>query len=294
MAITASTVMPAQDEKAPDSLGLPGDHFDLFGALELFKSATSLEEFEKKLNEESGEVNNLDLNEDGKVDYVRVIDNMDGEAHAIILQVPVNESESQDVAAIEIEKTGAETANLQIVGDEELYGADYVVEPTDAKASSGSQNWSDVKNFSRLHVVMNVWFWPPVRFIYAPGYRVWVSPWRWAVYPVWWTPWRPVAWHVHHKRVIRYHHHFYYGHHRRMVRAHAVYVHHRKTSPVVHQRNAPRHQARAAHPGSRQPAVKKGGGQKGKAQPGRTKAKAGAKPGPKGGGGKGGGKGGRK
>ena len=77
----------AQDQ---DSLGLPGDHFSLQGALELFKSSKDLEEFEEKLNKEDNYVNNLDLNEDGEIDYIRVEDNMDGDVHAIVLQVPVN------------------------------------------------------------------------------------------------------------------------------------------------------------------------------------------------------------
>ena len=88
-----------------------------------------LEDFEKKLNNEDSDVNNLDLNEDGKVDYIRVIDNMEGDVHAIVLQVPVNEIESQDVAVIEIEKNGKEEALLQIVGNADLYGEDVYVEP---------------------------------------------------------------------------------------------------------------------------------------------------------------------
>ena len=47
-----------------DSTGLPGDHFSLEGALSLLKKSASLEDFEKKLNQEGGSVNNLDLNKD--------------------------------------------------------------------------------------------------------------------------------------------------------------------------------------------------------------------------------------
>lgn len=37
------------------------------------------------------QINNLDLNNDDKTDYVKVIDNKQGESHAIILQVLANE-----------------------------------------------------------------------------------------------------------------------------------------------------------------------------------------------------------
>ena len=57
-----------------DSTGLEGDNLDLNGVLELFKESKDVEDFEKKLNTESNGVNNLDLNEDGEVDYIRVVD----------------------------------------------------------------------------------------------------------------------------------------------------------------------------------------------------------------------------
>ena len=57
-----------------DSTGYPGDGFSLEAAVELFKKAQSPEEFEKLLNTEENTVNNLDLNQDGEIDYIRVID----------------------------------------------------------------------------------------------------------------------------------------------------------------------------------------------------------------------------
>src|ERR1043165_5132061 len=88
----------AQDEETvSDSTGLPGDHFSLQGALEMFKKSSSLEDFETKLNEESNYVNNLDLNDDNQTDYVEVSDVMEGNIHAVVLKVAVNEKESQDI-----------------------------------------------------------------------------------------------------------------------------------------------------------------------------------------------------
>jgi hypothetical protein len=239
---------PVFSQTAPDSTGLSGDHFDLYGALELFKSAASLEDFEKQINDANNQVNNLDLDENGEVDYINVIENMDGDAHAIQLQVAVNASESQDIAAIEIEKTGEETAQLQIVGDEELYGTDYIIEPTEEAKTGTTEAKFQMQGFAPPVVVVNVWGWRPIRPLFAPSYVVWVSPWRYRVYPGWYHPWRPVAWRAHHARVVRYHHpHYHVVHVHRCTRAHVVYHNHRRSSAVVHQRHAAVHQRQAAN-----------------------------------------------
>ena len=81
--------------QSDEPTGLPGDQFSLEGALEMFKKASSPEDFEKMLNQDDNHVNNLDLNDDGEVDYIRVIDNMDGDAHALVLQVVVSATENQ-------------------------------------------------------------------------------------------------------------------------------------------------------------------------------------------------------
>ncbi|MFN0031277.1 MAG: hypothetical protein ACKVOR_03860 [Flavobacteriales bacterium] len=215
-----------------DSTGLAGDHFSLQGALELFSKATSIEDFEKALNTEANHVNNLDMNEDGEIDYVRVEDHADGDAHAFALQVAVNENESQDVAAIEIEKTGEATAQGQIVGDEELYGEGIYVEALDEKAEGGKGGPSAAIE-TRIMVV-NVWLWPSVRFVYAPAYRPWVSPWHWRAYPAWWKPWRPFGWRAHHGYCGHYRSHFHVVHLHRCSKAHAVYRTHRAHSATVH------------------------------------------------------------
>lgn len=216
-----------------ESTGFAGDNFSLEGALELFKKAQSLEDFEKLLNTEDNNVNNLDLNDDNEIDYIRVIDNMDDDAHAIVLQVPVSDNESQDVAVIELEKTGKEEAILQILGDEDVFGEQVIVEPFEAQASENGKNGP---NIAVERIVVNVWGWPSVRFVYAPGYRPWISPWRWRHYPVYWKSWRPRPFHVWHPlRVVhRPHYHVVTTH--RVTRAHANYAPRRVGSKTVQTR----------------------------------------------------------
>jgi hypothetical protein len=245
--LLASAITMAQTRSGVDSTGLPGDQFSLQGALEMFKKAGSPEEFEKLINTESNSVNNLDLNGDGNIDYVKVIDKFDGTTHAFILQVPVSDKENQDVAVIELDKTGDESAIIQIVGDEDLYGEEVIVEPN---SESSDNAWFGPENETMAGgpfaeeslpakgIVVNVWFWPCVRYIYVPVYRPWISPWHWSYYPGWWRPWRPFAWHVFYPRVYVYHRPFVVVHTYRVARARRIYRPVRVTSTTVRTRNA--------------------------------------------------------
>lgn len=245
-ALLFAAPLSAQDVNPADSTGLPGDGFSLEGAIELFKKAESLEAFEKMLNTEDNAVNNLDLNEDGEIDYIRVIDNMDKDVHAIVLQVPVSEAESQDVAVIEIEKTGTETATLQIVGDEDIFGTQTIAEPFEEETQQSGKNGPAMIQ-PPVRIVVNVWLWPSVRYMYRPGYVVYVSPWRWRVYPGWWRPWRPHPWRAFHVRVRPYRAHCHVVSVHRVHRAHAVYTPRRTHSTVVHTRTTTRVHAGRGH-----------------------------------------------
>ncbi|HAD12704.1 MAG TPA: hypothetical protein DCF33_09735 [Saprospirales bacterium] len=237
------------DETLQDSTGLPGDHFSLEAAIELFKKSDSPEDFEKRLNAENNDVNNLDLNEDGKIDYIRVEGRKDGDAHALVLQAVMGENEVQDVAVIEIEKQGDENAVLQIIGDENVYGEQVFAEPFEDEKAGNGRNKGPEAQRTPVRIIVNVWLWRPVRFMYAPGYRVWVSPWRWGVYPTWWRPWRPYPWGVFHVRVRPYRAHCHIVNVHRVHRAHAVYAPHRRHSTVVHTRTTTVVKARGPHGG---------------------------------------------
>ena len=63
--------------------GYAGDYFSLEGTIELFRESRSLSSFERALNSKRTHVNNLDLNFDGKIDYIRVEHRWQGDVHAI-------------------------------------------------------------------------------------------------------------------------------------------------------------------------------------------------------------------
>jgi len=158
-----------------------GEQLDLQAVSELFKDASNLEEFEKALNDPDNGVNNLDLNEDGQVDFIRIVEEMSGDTHLIILQVPLGEDEFQDVATIEIEKSG-DSYNMQVHGNEVIYGVDYYVVPT----------------------YVHIYSWPIIPWIYRPYYRPYRSVFYFGYYPRWWRPYRHVTINVYHTRIVRY------------------------------------------------------------------------------------------
>jgi hypothetical protein len=237
----------AQTRALVDSTGLPGDGFDLAGAVELFKQAPNLEAFERALNEEASQVNNLDLDGDERVDHIRVVDHHSGDAHAIVLQVALSQSELQDVAVIELEKTGEAAAMLQIRGAEELYGTDVLVEPlAEEDAGTAPTKGPSAPELARVQVWVNVWAWPCVTWIYGPSYVVWESPWYWGHYPPWWRPWRPMGWRAWYRWNRPYHVWYRPVYVCSVPNAHAVYRPRASYSPRIHRTTAPIRQQRAA------------------------------------------------
>jgi hypothetical protein len=212
-----------------DRQEVPGDYFSLEGALELFKKAQSPEEFERLLNSPNSKVNNLDLNGDGEIDYIRVIDRNEGNVHAFILQAVLSNRESQDVAVIELEKLANGKAVLQIIGDEDVYGIETIIEPT-----------SEVRTYAGTttsRAVVNVWAWPSVQYVYSPYYEVWVSPWHWFFRPVWWISWSPIGYYDYYSYWSPYRSYYTPYHTHRVVYAQTIYRPYRTCSPVYYSRH---------------------------------------------------------
>ena len=80
------TGLNAQDNQS-DNLGLPGDNLNLFAVMKLFQESKTLEDFERSLNDPNSNINNLDLNGDNLIDYIKVIDDVDGDIHNIIFRL---------------------------------------------------------------------------------------------------------------------------------------------------------------------------------------------------------------
>jgi hypothetical protein len=238
LSFTMAASASAQDQQA-DSTGLPGDNFSLQGALDLFKKAGSPEEFEKLLNSQDNKVNNLDLNGDGQIDYVRVTGKKQDDVQIFVLQALVSTEESQDVAVISLEKTAEDNAVIQIEGDADIYGESTIAEPL--PEAENAFNYSPASHGPSVSspegIIVNVWFWPCVRFVYAPAYTVWVSPFTWVAHPHWWRPWRPMPYYEYHPYCAHYNTRYVVVPTRRIQPARIMYRPTRVTSVTVIQRN---------------------------------------------------------
>src|SRR5690606_2331060 len=62
------------------------DNLDLQAVASIFGEAKDLEDFEKKLNDSALQISNLDLNQDGYVDYLRVLEVAEGDTRVIVIQ----------------------------------------------------------------------------------------------------------------------------------------------------------------------------------------------------------------
>jgi len=205
-----------------EKLNLPGDNLNLYAVLNLFQESETLELFEKNLNAEDAKINNLDLNNDDKIDYIKVLDNVEGDNHLIVLQVAISNNENQDVAVFSVNKDEKKEIHIQLIGDEELYGKNYIIEPntSETAAQSGTPNPGYSTNTTNAEgttvvvektVIVQVQTWPVITYMYAPTYVIWYSPWYWGYYPPYWNPWRPYYWHYYYGYHSNWHSH-YYGH----------------------------------------------------------------------------------
>jgi len=204
----------------PDEyLGLPGDNLNLYAVMKLFQESETLEDFERNLNNENTLVNNLDLNGDNMVDYIMVYDYVDGNVHNIVLRVAINQRETQDVAVFTVQQFNDGSVQVQLIGDELLYGKNYIVEPYYAEngaTPNPGYMGNNVRN-NKVTVVHTTTYqvaeWPLIRFIFLPSYVAWRSSWYWGYRPVYWNPWRPFYWHTYYGYHSHWHHH-YYSHYR--------------------------------------------------------------------------------
>lgn len=195
-------------------LGLPGDNLDLVAVLDLFQKSKTIEDFEKSLNEEKTGINNLDLNLDKKVDFIKVLTEQNKNDFTFILQVDVTEKEKQDVAVILVSKDDKGKVTMQIVGDKDLYGKDYVIEPEPASpavtANPGYQGDNPVESKPATTNVIVVESAPVVQYVYSPAYVPYYPPYYYGYYPPYFFAFSVMAVGIYHSNHY-YHHHGYHG-----------------------------------------------------------------------------------
>lgn len=140
---------------------------DLSTVATLFGEAKNLEDFEMRLNDPELEVSNLDLNNDNRVDYLRVVESIENNSHLVLIQAVVDREIYQDVATINVEKNNYNSIKIQIIGNRNLYGTSFIYKPV----------------YYRTPTLLSL-FW-------NSNYRAYYSNWKWNYYPKHYYSWQP-------------------------------------------------------------------------------------------------------
>ncbi len=143
------------------------DNLDLRAVADIFGESRNLQDFERRLNDPELQISNLDLNNDNEVDYLRVIETVENRTHVIIIQSVLERDVYQDVASIDVEKDNYNRIHVQIIGNEFMYGPNYIYEP--------------------------VYYNTPIIYasFWSYNYRPYVSNWYWNYYPSYFYAWNP-------------------------------------------------------------------------------------------------------
>ena len=145
----------------------PCFYLDLNAVAAAFAESRSVREFEQILNSSRYMINNLDLNRDGWIDYLRVIETHRGYYHTVLIQACLAPGMFQDVATLVAERQ-ANALFVEVIGDPYLYGHNYIVRPVFVKR-------------------------PPMWDSFGhSGYAVWSSPYYYGYYPSYYTKPAPI------------------------------------------------------------------------------------------------------
>ena len=162
---------------------------DLQAVAAAFAQSSDVEEFEQLLNSSTYMLSNLDLNGDGYVDYLRVIEDVDRHVHVFTIQSVLGAGVYQDVATMVVEYNGVANTYVQLIGSSYIYGHNFIIQPVFVQTP-------------RIYVHFG-------RRVYVP----WRSPWDWGRFPSFYR--RPVPVLIGHYQayVNTYMHNSRYCHH---------------------------------------------------------------------------------
>jgi len=134
-----------------------GNGLDLQMLGELVRNSSSAQDVEDKLNS-NGSINNLDLDNDGNVDYIKVTEYGDGNNRGLSFTVDMPNGQTQEVATVELNRMNNNVA-MNIQGNNTLYGG--------AGYYTSHYTLGDI-------LLMH--------YLFAP-HRYYVSPYRYGYYP---------------------------------------------------------------------------------------------------------------
>lgn len=165
------------------------DNLDLRAVASIFGDSRDLSDFERRLNDPNAQISNLDLNGDNRVDYLRVIETIEGNVHLIIIQSVLGRDNYQDIATVEVERDRYNRVQVQVVGDVYMYGNNYIYEP--------------------------VYVYTPVIYssFWVGSYHPYYSSWYWGYYPSLYVAWSPFPIYTYYNHIgtyINFNNHYNY------------------------------------------------------------------------------------
>lgn len=144
-----------------------GDGLDLQSLGELVKTSNSAADIENKLNQPNS-INNLDLDENGEVDYIKVSEYGSGNSRGFSFSIDAPDGSKQDIANVDVTNAGQQV-NMNIQGNQQLYGA-----PVSYQSS-----------FSASDVIL-------MHYLFS-YHRPYYSPYHYGYYPSYYRPYRSVG-----------------------------------------------------------------------------------------------------
>lgn len=162
------------------------DNLDLEAVAITFGESKNVEDFERRLNDPENRISNLDLNNDGYVDFLRVVEVEEKGTHLIVIQAVIGQDLYQDVASIIVEGESKTSATVTIVGNRDIYGDNYVIVPRYV-----------------VRPVIFDWFW-------LPTYAVYHSLWYWDYYPHYYHHHICLGYHSYHRHIHTWHTHHHH------------------------------------------------------------------------------------
>ena len=136
-----------------------GGVLDLNTTSLLFGKASSLQEFEQYLNEPDIRASNLDLNNDGYIDYLKVTGSYENNRYIIQIHSMIGMNQYKNIAYIIVRNINYRNPSILIEGDPIIYGPNYILTP----------------NYSRRPDIL--WSFSSLTF------NRWNSPYYWGYYP---------------------------------------------------------------------------------------------------------------
>lgn len=149
---------PNEDVYVTPTASNLGDNLNLQALGELVKTAQNAQDLENKLNT-AGSINNLDLDGDGKVDYIKVTEYGSGTTKGFSFTVDLANGQSQEIATVEVQQGQNNQAALNINGNQNIYG----------------NNYSYSSNYSMSDLLI-------MHYLFSP-HGFYISPYHYGYYP---------------------------------------------------------------------------------------------------------------